>query len=118
MPRRYDRTRRPGRQQASREPRTRFLIVCEGSKTEPEYIEGFRRAHRVPTGLVDVIRHNGGSPFSIVEHAIELKEAARRDARRRGDPTLDYGETWCIYDVDDHDANICRQAMDRGCYDM
>jgi hypothetical protein len=113
MPGRHDRKRRPGRHLPSREPRGRLLIVCEGGKTEPEYIEGFRKSHRVPAGLVNVVRHNGGSPLSIVEHAIELKEGARRDARRQGDPTLDYGGVWCVYDVDDHDANTCRQAMDK-----
>lgn len=113
MPGRHDRNRRSGRRPPSREPRTRLLIVCEGGRTEPDYLEGFRRSRRVPAGLVVVVPHMGGSPMSIVEHAIELKEAARRESRRRGDPTLDYGETWCVYDVDDHDANAIRPAQEK-----
>ena len=30
-----------------REPKQRFLIVCEGEKTEPNYFQGLKNDHRL-----------------------------------------------------------------------
>ena len=49
--------------------RQRFLIVCEGSKTEPQYFEQFR----VP-GLVVKVEGIGMNTLSLVDKAIELSK--------------------------------------------
>jgi len=64
--------------------RQRFLIVCEGKKTEPNYFECFR----VPHLVVDV-EGLGMNTVGLVERAIEL--------RGQGD----YDQTWCVFDKDD-----------------
>lgn len=63
----------------------RFLIVCEGEKTEPLYFEGFR----VP-GLVAEVIGLGMVCSSLVNRAIELKEQG------------DYDQCWCVFDKDDN----------------
>ena len=64
--------------------RQRFLIVCEGEKTEPDYFECFR----VP-GLVVDVQGLGMNTVSLVRQAIELRELD------------DYDQTWCVFDKDD-----------------
>jgi len=67
----------------SREERQRFLIVCEGSKTEPNYFQGFR---------VDVreiiVKGLGISPSQLVDEADLLRQ-------EKG-----YDQVWCVFDRD------------------
>lgn len=65
------------------EPRQRFLIVCEGEKTEPNYFLRFR----VPTVVVDV-RGLGCNPTQLVQVAL---------AQCQQD---DYDQAWCVFDRD------------------
>lgn len=64
--------------------RQRFLIVCEGEKTEPNYFQRFR----VPQVVVQV-EGLGMNTVSLVQRAIELREQD------------DYDQTWCVFDKDD-----------------
>jgi hypothetical protein len=64
--------------------RQRFLIVCEGEKTEPLYFERFR----VP-GLVVQVDPLGMDTVRVVQRAIDLR------------PLDDYDQTWCVFDKDD-----------------
>lgn len=73
------------------EVRQRFLIVCEGEKTEPNYFEGFR----VPKDVVVDIEPGAGTHISVVREAISRKKAA-------GD---DYDQIWCVFDRDKDGAN-------------
>ncbi len=66
-----------------RELRQRFLIVCEGEKTEPNYFNSFR----VPGVVVDV-RGIGENTVRLVERAIKLMEED------------DYDQVWCVFDRD------------------
>lgn len=52
-----------------RKIKQRFLIVCEGTKTEPQYFKGFR----VPKVVVD-IEGLGVNPSRLVDTARELRE--------------------------------------------
>lgn len=89
--------RRPPRQS----PRPRILVVCEGSSTEPRYLEDLIRDFRVL--LIDiVIDARGGVPKTLVERAVEEKKHAEQAAKRAGDANLRYEEVWCVYDVDEH----------------
>jgi len=80
-----------GRRTNHLEVRQRFLIVCEGEKTEPNYFEGFR----VPKDVVVDIEPGVGTHISVVRKAISLKDAA-------GD---DYDQVWCVFDRDKDGAN-------------
>ena len=63
----------------------RFLIVCEGARTEPIYFKSFR----VPKEVISVDIHGTGyNTISLVQRAIEL----RNDE--------DYDQVWCVFDRD------------------
>ncbi len=70
MPKNTRKTQNRGysdRKVATRELRQRFLIICEGEKTEPNYLKSFR----VPKDVIDV-RGFGYNPSKLVETAKEL----------------------------------------------
>lgn len=69
----------------TREIRQRFLIVCEGEKTEPNYFRSFPVPKDVAT--VDV-QGLGENPSKLVQSAKELKEQE------------DYDQVWCVFDRD------------------
>lgn len=75
---------RSGRRVATREVRQRFLIVCEGEQTEPNYF----RAFQVP-GLVVRIKDVNQRGRALIEKAKQLREAE------------DYDQVWCVFDRDD-----------------
>lgn len=67
-----------GRGADVREERERFLIVCEGRNTEPDYFQGFR----VPSLVVDAVG-TGRSTRSLVDEAIRVKAEREAEAKRR-----------------------------------
>ncbi|MEC4985872.1 MAG: RloB family protein, partial [Oscillatoria sp. PMC 1076.18] len=69
----------------NREVKQRFLIVCEGTKTEINYFESFR----VPRTVIKV-EGVGKNPSKVVNTAKELQE--RED--------YDYDQVWCVFDRD------------------
>jgi hypothetical protein len=64
--------------------RQRFLIVCEGEKTEPLYFKQFR----VP-GLVLEVKGTGMNTISLVVEALRLRNEE------------EYDQVWCVFDKDD-----------------
>ncbi|MGA9399193.1 MAG: RloB family protein, partial [Anaerolineaceae bacterium] len=74
--------------------RQRFLIVCEGEKTEPNYFKCFRG----PFIVVDAMGI-GANTKSLVEQAIELKA---KD---------DYDQIWCVFDKDDNSVSQFNEAI-------
>jgi hypothetical protein len=63
--------------------RQRFLIVCEGEETEPNYFNSFRGPFSVRVMGI------GANTVSLVEEASRL---ASED---------DYDQIWCVFDKDD-----------------
>jgi RloB-like protein len=59
----------------TREIRQRFLIVCEGEKTEPNYFKRFR----VPKLVID-IEGLGKNPSNLVQSARSLKDQEEYDS--------------------------------------
>lgn len=55
-----------------RDPRQRFLIVCEGGKTEPQYFEEFHLTNVTVIGT-------GYNTDGLVQFAIQLKDKAKRE---------------------------------------
>lgn len=78
------------------ETRQRFLIVCEGEKTEPKYFEQFR----VP-GLVIEVQGIGRNTISLVKEALKLREAD------------EYDQVWCVFDKDDFPVEQFETAIQR-----
>ncbi|MDF5732679.1 MAG: RloB family protein, partial [Rhizonema sp. PD38] len=62
----------------------RFLIVCEGEKTEPNYFKSFR----VPGKVVIDIRGLGNNTIGLVEEVVIIKNDA------------EYDQVWCVFDRD------------------
>jgi hypothetical protein len=77
-----------------RELRQRFLIVCEGSKTEPNYFKRFRVAKTV----IEVIGV-AANPSKLVQITQNLQD---RD---------DYDQIWCVFDRDDWTKADFNQAL-------
>jgi len=70
----------------------RFLIVCEGEKTEPNYFRKFPKNPEVYDSID--IRGTGYNTVSLINEAIRLKV----EAQKRREP---YIEVWCVFDKDD-----------------
>lgn len=69
----------------TREVRQRFLIVCEGEKTEPNYFKSFR----VPKDVIQIdVKGVGENPSKLVESAREYNSRE------------DYDQVWCVFDRD------------------
>lgn len=94
----------------TREERQRFLIVCEGEKTEPNYFESFRQD--LPQQVVQLeIFGEGASTLSLVAAAQAL-----RDSNASGDYPFDH--VWIVFDRDSFDPddfdNAIHKAESRG----
>jgi hypothetical protein len=98
---RRSRDRRPARRSPFREPRTRFLVVCEGKVTEPQYLTGFKNACQNPLVSL-VIADETGVPKSVVDIAKRYKKEAEQEADRENDENLKYDSVWAVFDVDEH----------------
>jgi hypothetical protein len=82
------------RRVATKELRQRFLIVCEGEKTEPNYFRSFRVPREVMT-----IHGIGANTVSLVQKAIELRDADEFD------------QVWCVFDRDSFPAENFNRAL-------
>lgn len=67
----------------------RFLIVCEGERTEPNYFRQFR----VPREVAIVNIHGTGyNTESLVREAMRLREEKKYDGED--------DQVWCVFDRD------------------
>ncbi|MEP6588211.1 MAG: RloB family protein [Polaromonas sp.] len=73
----------------------RFLIVCEGTKTEPNYFNELVASLGIRPQTVRIAPNNGSSPDRIVEHALKLYE----DDALSGDS---FDKVFCVFDRDMH----------------
>jgi len=94
-----DKGRPLGSRQVNVRPlRPRFLIVCEGSKTEPNYFRRFR----ANTEVVDLeVIGLGDNTLSLVQRTCELM---RQD---------DYAQVWCVFDRDSFPAMRFNEALNQ-----
>lgn len=77
------------------------LIICEGEKTEVNYLKELIRHQRLNTANVEVLPSaKGSAPISIVEFAIELAES------REG-----IDQVFCVFDRDSHESYLA--AIDK-----
>jgi hypothetical protein len=92
------------RQKSDRAQNKRYLIVCEGTKTEPHYFDELRDDLRIRPQVVRIAKNNGVSPDRVVAHALALydEDAVGGDA---------YDAVYCVFDRDRHttfDASVQR----------
>ena len=90
--------RKPGRRPAGK----RYLIVCEGAKSEPHYFKEIRHELRLQTATIDVCgKECGSDPVSVFKYAAKLCDDEKHSA---------YDSVFCVIDTDDH-ANLS-QALE------
>ncbi len=73
----------------------RYLIVCEGTKTEPHYLRELLDDLHIRPQTVRVAPNNGPSPDRVVARALELYD----DDASTGDA---YDQVYCVFDRDCH----------------
>lgn len=89
------------REVQKREPYDLVLIVCEGGKTEPNYLEELRDAFRLSIANIRIVGEAcGSSPRNVVEYAL----AEYRKERR-------YNRVFCVFDKDRHPSY--NEALER-----
>ena len=83
------------RQKRDRARNKRYLIVCEGTKTEPYYLGELLHDLGIRQQLVRIAPNDGVSPDRVVTHALALfeEDASGGDA---------YDAVYCVFDRDRH----------------
>ncbi|MFM7353665.1 MAG: RloB family protein, partial [Microcystis aeruginosa] len=86
------------RQTKTRETRKRFLIVCEGEKTEVNYFKAFD----VPKKIEVTVRGEGKNSLSLVNKAIQIIDNLKQDDS--------FDQIWCVFDKDNCSKEQFNQA--------
>lgn len=83
------------RQKRARARNTRYLIVCEGTKTEPHYLRELLDDLGIRPQMVRIAPNDGVSPDRVVAHSVALYEedAVAGDA---------FDTVYCVFDRDRH----------------
>lgn len=82
------------RKENTRARLVRFLIVCEGAKTEPHYFEALIQNH-ISTVREVTIEGEGRATVALVDRTLEIKqELERRNA-------MQFDRVWVVFDKDD-----------------
>lgn len=90
------------RRAAVRQPFERLLVVCEGAKTEPLYLEEIRQELRLSSANVQVLGGALGSdPLRVVAYAEQL---FRHGDRARGIEPQCFDRVIAVFDRDDHQS--------------
>lgn len=86
---------------ADREEGKTFLIICEGSNTEPDYIKCLRKHFEIrPTVQIDIVG-GAGETIRVVERAEEERAKAH------------YDEVWVVFDKDDFPKDHFDNAINK-----
>lgn len=83
------------RQKKDRARTKRFLIVCEGTKTEPYYLKDLADDLGIRPSSVKIAPNDGSSPDRVVAHGIKLYE----DDAKSGDS---FDQVFFVFDKDQH----------------
>lgn len=86
--------RRYSRKVNIREVKQRFLILCEGTETEPNYFRSFR----VPQTVI-IVKGLAKDPSKIIS---EAKKYAKKG---------EYDQIWCVFDRDEWTAETFNSAL-------
>jgi len=89
------------RKNGQRAPYDRVLIICEGAKTEPNYLKEIRDDYRLTTANIEILgKECGSDPLSVINYAIQ------RFNKDKG-----YNRVYCVVDRDKHAT--FNDAMDK-----
>ncbi len=100
QPKARQKARELRRHAARRQPADRLLIVCEGEKTEPRYLNEIRRELRLPSANIQVQpTAYGTEPLRIVDYAEDL---FRNGNRERGISARGFDRVIAVFDRDSH----------------
>jgi hypothetical protein len=95
------------RRAAQRAPFDRVLVVSEGEKTEPQYIQEIRRDFRLNTTNVRVLPSAlGTEPIQVVDYAEYL---FRNGDHAKGIEPFSFDRVFAVFDRDEHASY--RQAL-------
>jgi hypothetical protein len=102
--------RREGPRQTATKPLLKFfLIVCEGTKTEPNYFNGMKE--NLPPNVLRVADFDatgtGKNTLSVVDEAIKLKANYEKDLTKPVD------EVWAVFDRDSFPKGKMNAAIQR-----
>lgn len=91
------------RRRHRREPRRRFIIYCEGEKTEPAYFDALKRACAEALIEVETIAP-AGVPYTLARAAVgRARELGlSRRSRKPLDSFEERDEVWAVFDRDEH----------------
>lgn len=110
----FSRSSRLIRSKAKREPRKKFIIFCEGQRTEPAYFQALKFLLRDTLIEIETTDQNG-VPVTLAQAAAkEAKKLGLNKVRKSGGNSFELGdEIWVVFDIDTHpnlgDAiQICR----------
>lgn len=81
------------------------LIVCEGSKTEPNYFKQLIQDERLSSANIVVTGDCGSDPVSVVKCCIDLY----KERKKERNPATLYDRVYCVIDRDTH--NNFNQAI-------
>jgi hypothetical protein len=85
------------RRRGVRNSAKRLLVVCEDSKSAPNYFKALKKRFSLDASSIEVAHSNNRTqPIQVVERAIEIAD----DARRRKNGTVPFDEVWCVIDGD------------------
>ncbi|MBP8148282.1 MAG: RloB domain-containing protein [Limnohabitans sp.] len=94
--------RRKVAKEVQRASYARILIVTEGSKTEPLYLEEIRAAHQLHSANVEVQPGQlGTAPIQVVRYAQQLLE---QGDLYKGIRPKSFDQVYAVFDRDDHDS--------------
>lgn len=94
--------RRKTVKEARRASYARILIVTEGSKTEPLYLEEIRMAYQLHSANVEVQPGQlGTAPLQVVRYARQLFE---NGDLHKGIRPRSFDQIYAVFDRDDHDS--------------
>lgn len=89
----------------------RFLIVCEGKKTEPNYFEPLKNQINakyrpdlinLKVECIDIVGA-GKNTESLIDYTIKLRDNAN----------INYGNVWCVFDKDSFTSNQFNNAISK-----
>lgn len=100
-----NRSRRPARNDRFRSPKEVWLIVCEGKRTEPEYLDGLIKHFRDRPNTPKLKYSRGaGDALQFVNATVNEKNKAEKLADT--DENEMYDQVWAVFDLEDNPNEV------------
>jgi hypothetical protein len=79
----------------------RYLIVCEGSQTEPNYFNGIKSIINQKFGNKISIKNISADRITVDGTGRNTEDLVRYAIEKRKLSDIPYGHVWCVFDKDD-----------------